>query len=168
MKLLVLLEKIPDFLYPIPEKVNGVYVISKRAYDARLRVCEERWGHDGAQRHCTRLIFWRALCHVAGSVMFLLALHYYVMPLGVIVAVLVSIAFAAYFAWQEFIYQRTAEHLLQTRFKAMLDFWTWVAPVLGYWLTFWALCLLGKCQKEHDADATNEPHDMKCSSCERI
>ena len=129
------LEKIPDYLYPIPERVGGRTLYFKKAYDHRLNVCVQKFGGmDGAQRHCTRLIIWRELCHVFGSILFIAILHFVVLPKSLLAVEIASVLFVLYFIWQEYVFQPKIERLRQILFKANLDIAAWCVPVIFYWL----------------------------------
>ena len=136
MGLLHLLEQIPDYLYPIPERIGLRVSLGKKAYDYRLNICVQKFGGiEGAQRHCSRLIIWREICHFVGALAFISFLHLFVVPVNMNVALGISALYAVFFLWQEYYFQPRVEHLKQIPFKANLDVAVWCVPVLIYLAT---------------------------------
>ncbi len=135
MKILTFLEQVPDYLYPLSERDGERRLYFKKAYDHRLNLCVQTFGGiEGAQRHCWRLIIWREICHAASSLVFIVALHYFIVPTSLTAAALASLLFVGYFIWQEYVLQPRIQHLKQILFKANLDILAWTTPVVLYWL----------------------------------
>lgn len=116
---------IPNYLYPFSEIIEGKKVRWKAAYDQALdRMIETRgFGHYGA-----KLIAYRSLFHILGSLLFILFATLVSQELfGNQIALYVLFAMAAFaLVYQEFFIQpRTFG---QMRLHGIIDVLSWIAP----------------------------------------
>ncbi|MDB5265534.1 MAG: hypothetical protein JWM39_247 [Parcubacteria group bacterium] len=120
---------IPDHLYPFSEIIDGETVRWKRAYDQALARMNNigGFGHYGA-----RLIAYRSLFHVLGSLLFILFATLVSQDLfGSQIAIYVLFGMAAFaLVYQEFFLQpRTFG---QMRLHGLVDVLSWIVPFIIY------------------------------------
>lgn len=118
--------RIPDYLYPFSEMIEGKKVRWKAAYDQALARMNERkggFGHYGAW-----LIAYRSVFHILGSFLFILFATLVSEDLfGSQVALYVLLGMAAFaLVYQEFFLQpRTFGQL---RLHGAIDVLSWIVP----------------------------------------
>ena len=123
------LVNIPNYLYPFSEEIEGKRVRWKAAYDQALARMNDTygWGHYGA-----RLIAYRSVFHVLGSLLFILFATLVSQTLfGNRIALFVIFALAAFaLVYQEFFLQpRTFGQL---RIHGLVDVLSWIVPFCIY------------------------------------
>lgn len=122
---------IPDRLYPFASEVEGKFVRGRASYKKALEQSFEKYGlnHFGF-----KLTFYRSTFHLLGSVMAIMCATFLSqrlfgseIALYILMAMLIGGIFFQEFYWQP-------RQLGQLRYKGIIDWLTWVTPVLIYFL----------------------------------
>ncbi|KND49150.1 MAG: hypothetical protein AB203_02010 [Parcubacteria bacterium C7867-008] len=121
--------RIPDYLYPFSELIEGKQVRWKAAYDQALTrmIDTQGFGHYGA-----RLIAYRSFFHILGSFLFIFFATLVSQDLfGSQIALYVLLGMAAFaLVYQEFFLQpRTFGQL---RLHGIIDILSWTVPFAVY------------------------------------
>jgi hypothetical protein len=117
--------RVPDYLYPFSEIIEGKRVRWKRAYDQALSRMNEIHGRG---RSGPRIMLYRSVFHILGSLLFILFATLVSLDLfGNEIALYALFGMAAFaLAYQEFFLQPRT--LGQTRLHGMVDLLCWLVP----------------------------------------
>ncbi len=128
-KLYHYVESLPDRLYPFASEIEGRW---ERGINSYKKSVEEAWAKYGEGRYGYKLNVYRSTWHVLGSVLFLIlataaAKHLFNSEVALYVLVGVAIVLLCL---QEFVAH--PRRYRQLRHKGILDWLTWVVPMVLY------------------------------------
>jgi len=114
-------------VYPFASFVGGEWVRGQRSYNHALQKAFKRYGHG---HYGARLMLYRSIFHITGSLSLLtgaafISQYFFGSTATLYVVLLIT---AAFIAFQEFYLQRK----IQTRRKAVVDWFAWVSPIAVY------------------------------------
>lgn len=127
--LYVFIQTVPDRLYPFACEMEGKFVRGRESYK---RALEESFAKYGPNHFGFKLTFYRGTFHFLGSVVFILLSTFISQQLFgsetalyILMFVMISGIFIQEFYWQP-------RQLGQLRYKGIIDWLTWVTPMLLY------------------------------------
>ncbi|MEN9920151.1 MAG: hypothetical protein RL538_44 [Candidatus Parcubacteria bacterium] len=127
--LYLFIHTIPDRIYPFASDVGGRFVRGRESYK---RALEESFAKYGPNHFGFKLTFYRGTFHLLGSIAFIILSTFLSqrlfgseMALYILMSLMIVGIFIQEFYWQP-------KQLGQLRYKGVVDWLTWVMPVLLY------------------------------------
>jgi hypothetical protein len=128
-KIHLFLESIPDRLYPFTSEIEGTFVRGRASYQ---RSMQRAFVQYGPNRLGYRLIFYRSIFHIIGSIIFILvatAFSEYWFGNEVAVVTFLVTAMVALFVQEFFVHPKRYGQSLK---KSFADWLTWAVPMMLY------------------------------------
>lgn len=128
-KLYLFIHTIPDRLYPFASDIEGRFVRGRESYK---RALEESFQKYGPNHFGFKLTIYRGTFHFLGSVVSIICATFISqrlfgseVALYILMAMMIVGIFIQEFYWQP-------KQLGQLRYKGVVDWLTWVAPIFIY------------------------------------
>ncbi len=124
----LLLESIPDYLYPFASEIEGRFVRGKKSYIHAVNRALQRYNSHTIGY---RLIMYRGIFHFVGAVLFVIVatvFSKYFLGTETALYVLIGAAITALFFQEFYIHPRRYR---QTVHKSFFDWLSWVVPMFA-------------------------------------